>query len=825
MPIRLTVNTSVRKPHDLQILEFQDFKDVYDAVQASAAAGEKDESDLIVPVAEWHELYRVDENVKTMARIFMVDLDAKTEAEIDHVLGSLQAAGLCFFAYTTHSHLQPIKQGLCCYRVALELDSEYPPDRHKELWDYVQEHLLHGQNDEGTRKISLGYYLPQYPPHAAASFDCAYFKGQPLKIGAQTPPPVCTPDPGGIPRQVATGVTPSILSTNVDNDPPHADPAEVIPTEPPPSIYQLETYLTAWLRQSRDIERKETAKAARALLKGENLIPVHEGKRNNFLASLAGYLALQFPRSTGIASLFQGVGWDLFNKDGKYPLDVFEDMINRFQLAEAANEAARAAEEAEKRRHQIRLATGGARDHEITDEEVQNLRGVFGDNWRQHLITINKKDLYFLRPDGTYDPHPILRENLFIGAQQRLAVFGDWVEYTYEDIRGLHQKTPAQFLQEYGHVDRRTVFDMGKPYGGYDLVSQTVYLETAKPTAEPVYHQEIHTWFEHLGTYAIDMLSVMPKLTDMTPALVLTGVANGGKTLLAIGVGRVYGRDPIDGEDAFTQFNAAMLLRQPIIFMDEKVSSAYEKEGTTLIRKFVTQKSRFLDEKFQARVELLGYPRLIIAANNADVLTTKQNMSDADHEAFAERIVHVDTDPGIDYLSNYDRPYIQANWLDGGMLPQHIMWLHENWQVQNPGRRFTVANNDTALHEGLVSRSGSAGDVAYWLLAYLESPERAKHLPVEYNHERKYLRANAKALIEGWGLYLDKHKAPTPHIISQALKSLSLPNRQKIKCVGSGKERWFHAWQVDPRKLRGQNDVHGTISDFDDLFDLTEKAK
>jgi hypothetical protein len=315
------------------------------------------------------------------------------------------------------------------------------------------------------------------------------------------------------------------------------------------------------------------------------------------------------------------------------------------------------------------------------------------------------------------------------------------------------------------------------------------------------------------------MLASMPRLDRMLPALILTGDANCGKTLLALGVGQIYGRAPADGDVALSNFNANILTKQPIVSMDEKTTNGYQREGTTLIRKFVTQGVRQLDEKFQARVELLGFPRMIVAANNFDVLNTEQEISTADREAFAERLVHIDMDPGAAVLETY-ADIIQAQWLDGRQLAEHILWLSTTWTIKNPGRRFLVANNHTALHDGLASKAGHAGDVACWLLNYLGSPARAQHLPISF--EKGQLRVNTGALIQGWRVYLEAHRPPSPSKISRALKSLSHKKRQKIAVTIEGTKKRVDAYEIDPLLLRSANETQQLIPNFDELFGLTK---
>lgn len=799
VPLRLTINESVKRPEALTTYTLPHFDALADELEKARTPGAKDESDLLVPVAEWAELHRSIPNIQAMARIFVGDVDRVDDTRLDRLLATLD--NLSCILYTTHSHRTPKKNGLGCYRVIIELDEEYDPRHHEYLWRIANKRLG-GLLDPGARTPEQGYYLPSFPQGYGQYSELVRMKGRAWRVS-----------------ELLAGAGES-TSSPAPQPPPQ-------PETPAPNLVAVRAHINAWVRNQTDPERKAVGKAAKALLAGKNEIPVGAGERNPFLITLAGYLAHTWPRApaAGIADHFETIGWDLFNPDGKYPITTLAGMIARMQVSEVAKLEEKEQEEAKARAEVIKAATGGARDHPITEEEIANVQKVFGEDWHPHLVAIHKRDLYFLRPDATYDPGAVMRESLFVAARDRLAVFGEHVEYTYEDAQGTpRRKTEKAFLEEYGTVVRTVVFDMTQPRGGWERDTETIVFPAAQPRVEPVEHPEVHEWLACMDDHLLDMLAVMPRFDLMLPALVLTGPANCGKTILGKGMGQIYGSDPLDAEAAFSSFNAALLTKQPIILMDEKVADAYRREGTTLVRRFLTQSSRMLDEKYQARVELRGFPRLIIAANNLDVLNTNEEMSAEDRAAFAERLVHIDLAPGKAKLMSM-QPRIQTYWLNERYLAEHILWLSQNRQVTHMGDRFTVASNHTRLHDGLASRAGFAGDVAYWLLSYVSSPERANnaHLPIELVDGK--LRVNTGALVQGWAHYLKDHRPPSPSQISRALKSLSTGGRQKITVVEGGRRRRIDAHEIDPLLLRSANDTHRLVDNFDDIFYLTDSAK
>ena len=787
-PIRLTVNAAVSQPDALATWTLPDFETLAAELEGAREEGTKEDCDLLVPSAAWSEMYRKACNIEAMSRIFVGDVDGAEEADIDALLASLD--GVSCILYTTHSHMTPRKHEKACYRVIVELDKEYPPALHESLWQEANRRLG-GLLDPDARTPEQGYYLPAYPPGFGLFSEVFRQVGLPWRVSEMTTEAATPPSKG-------EGVALSY-------------------SKPPPSTAVMIATLNSWIRGQQDPEKKLVGQAAKAFIAGKNAIPLGEGNRNAFLITLAGYLAHQWPHSPpdGISDVFGTMGWDLFNADGKYPLSSLSAMIERLQGSEQENIARIEEERTEERRQAILRSTAGARDSTITDEEREALGETYG-VWREHTLALHKKDIFFLRPDGTYDPGSVMRDSLFVAARDRLAVFGDHIEYAYEDEQGkARRKTEKAFLEEYATVVRNVVFDMTRPRGGWDAKAETILFPAAAPAVEPVGHEDVHNWLELLGDSLIDMLACIPHFDRMLPALVLTGPAQCGKTVLAKGIGRAYGSDPLDSETAFGSFNAAAMTKQPIILMDEKVSEAYRKEGTTLIRRFLTQGTRLLDEKYQARVELRGYPRLIIAANNLDVLNTREEMSSEDRAAFSERLVHADLAAGQKYLLSM-RDRIQPDWIDRNHLAEHILYLAENWEIRNRGVRFYVAGNHTRLHDGLASRSGYASDIAYWLLSYVTSPERVTnaHLPIIFDD--KGFRVNVNALVQGWGHYLKDHKPPSPSQISRALKSLSTGKRQKLRCAGKN----YDAYQIDPLLLRSVNEQHQVVPDYDQVFGL-----
>jgi hypothetical protein len=795
-PIRFTINDSVNFPYILHDCSVPDMRALFAQIDASFSINDdKTAHDLIVPVAEWTERYRAAHYIARMSRIFVADVDELEPAAAEALWAELK--GTSCIIHTSHSHLTPRKHELGCYRLIFELTDEYAPDEWPMVWRAMQE-LCQGKIDPCTAEPpSRGYYLPSAPTSHSQSAARWLNEGEPL----------CTDE------LIAFGQDLGAVSRS------WVAPVRKVRDGVAPNRTAILQQASRWVN-SRYQRTQNSGAIAKAILTGQQSIPVGEGKRNQALYDLATIIGRTWPNASSddIAKVFIEAtpGWDLVSPDSKYDLEELSGMIARCQdYAEAW-----AQEQADAKAEQL---TQGQRTTTITEEEIAHLAEVYGPQWWQHACAILNKDVYFLRPNGTYDPSPVQIGNILPAARNRLAVFGRHVEDNFE-IEGkngphLQKKNSAQFVYDYGTVIDAVVYDLTRPQGGWDPLRRTILMQVGEARVEPAEHPEIQRWLECCGDFLIDMVSQMPHHDLMLPALVMIGKGGTGKTLLANGIAQIYAHGPAPAEAAFHEFNAKTLCACPIVLMDEKAAPQYRKEGTTFLRRFLTERVRELNEKYRTRVELHGFLRLIVAANSVDVLETNEDMGPDDRDAFAERLVYIDMNAGAEELGKHPQPEIQREWLDKRHLAQHVLWLSEHWKVRNPGRRFAVRQEEGALRAALSSHTGTARDVLHWLLSFLAEPGVvvAKHAPIEVT--RGELRVNGKAVFREWSAYLADYRKPSPNMIGKAIASLAVGKKRQKLHLKRGR---VDAYVIDLEQLKAANELHGLVADLDRALQQVE---
>jgi hypothetical protein len=185
-----------------------------------------------------------------------------------------------------------------------------------------------------------------------------------------------------------------------------------------------------------------------------------------------------------------------------------------------------------------------------------------------------------------------------------------------------------------------------------------------------------------------------------------------------------------------------------------------------------------VEEKHEVAGDLLGHPRIVIAANNEDALPLGEHHTRDDLAAIAQRILHIRT-ADTSTLISWDTV---EGWLgDGeggvGSFGRHVLWLAATREV-DVGGRFLVEGIEGDYHRGLVLRSGvNAGILAAVGVAVLRGG-RASAAFVEVGEGGPVAMVNAARLHGQWHNLIDED-APRParSVVARALRELSTTAR------------------------------------------------
>jgi hypothetical protein len=212
------------------------------------------------------------------------------------------------------------------------------------------------------------------------------------------------------------------------------------------------------------------------------------------------------------------------------------------------------------------------------------------------------------------------------------------------------------------------------------------------------------------------------------------------------------------------------MARCPLIVADEQIPQSFRVQRTSAeLRSLIGSSSRTLTRKYLSNSDLVGAVRLILSANNADMLVFDESLSQADLEAVAGRFLHIQPDPFAEaYLASVDT----SGWVDDDVIAKHVLWMRDHRTVI-PGKRFVVEGSAQEISKMLATRGGVAGRVTEWLVRYIcdtKGSSVAAQAGLVVIGGGKYL-VNTNAVVSFWDNYVKSSKVPsTPQVATDQVR-------------------------------------------------------
>lgn len=374
------------------------------------------------------------------------------------------------------------------------------------------------------------------------------------------------------------------------------------------------------------------------------------------------------------------------------------------------------------------------------------------------------------------------------------------------------RKTMIQLMADYGTVAQEHVLDLRLQESRYDSASRTFYDAPTPIRAEvvPRYDPEVDGWLDVLGGDLLkDWISMVTDLGSTCVALILTGPGDTGKTLLAHGLSRIWTTtQPTSLEQVMGTFNGA-LARCPLVFADEQIPKDFRGNSRTQeLRELLGNMSRPYREKYHPDAVILGVPRLMVAANNEEVLTFQGDLTKNDVEAIAARFLHIEIEGNADkckareYLQGLTQSLVET-FVTHDRIACHALWLRDNHKIVRRGRFQVKSPTQEKVIRSLTTKGGLKSSLCQWFVGYLKNPTL---LDVRCDFKVRILGGkllvNTQAVVENWSLYVDNEPVPPVGRISNTIGQLSLGDsdsaRVHLKHPGGGS---CHYRVIDPLNL------------------------
>lgn len=714
---------------------------------------------------------------------FVLDVDNPPPEKFAQLRARLQ--GFAYHAHTSWSHATEKKP--IAMRIAVKLSRPVEAAEWPKFW-----------------RAASAYFADVNDP---ATKDCArlFF---------------CAAMPAGSPAQHLHSVL-SVPGQALDVDDllhtvaPDADVMQALGLEPVPGAPVGGRIVTAeevnefahGLARSRSPKKAEIGKRLKKMILGERFAFVgmqdELGGIDNAIFRMAGFLAQEFHDADPVALAKH------FEKSLKLQLKEdgdghsVDDVANKIERAQAEVRQSRAEADAmvlAARAGRIREAFG---DPNRVDGYRKEEAEAFGDLKSKWIIQYGSNFYVFF--DGDYRP-PVSDKALVAAAARDLAPAHTMgVEVFKLNAEGVQvPKTVQELVLEYGSVAHNVQIDLSASRSTFDMQTRT-FVEATCPlrVRSARFVPEIDDWLRAADDpKLLQWVALVSKVARPCNALYLDGVKGAGKSLLAHGLARFWTTGgPTSAVNAFGTWTED-IASCPLVFADEALPPKIRASGYTgELREFVQASRRHITRKYKPNAQTIGAIRLILAANNKNLLETNEALTPNDIAAISDRFLYVKMPEACAAVLKKigGREKIEQLFIQENGLAAHSLWLAENLKDLPDTGRFFFDGGSEEIARTLTTGSGVRGSICTWLAMYLINPEALnvvqggrKGPPLVFV-KNGTLHVSPAALSQDWLAYKINRQPPSPAQAGAALRGLSLEGVVEVGDVTY--------YQIDRRNL------------------------
>jgi hypothetical protein len=273
-----------------------------------------------------------------------------------------------------------------------------------------------------------------------------------------------------------------------------------------------------------------------------------------------------------------------------------------------------------------------------------------------------------------------------------------------------------------------------------------------------------------------------------TCALSLVGSPGAGKKLFVQGLAETLERPELASADSMIGNFQYGLMKSPYICVNEGWPRTAVKHPADAFRSIVSGDETAINLKFMPPLRLRSYPRVILTANNYDIvmkLASGMNLSNEDREALSHRLMHINVGAkastflqsrgGYAFTARPGHKWVaDKSGHSDFILARHFLWLYEQRGVQPSTRFLCEGNASEAVLFSLQTQSGQIPLVIETIMAML-SHAQPKSLGLKIEQGRLLVKISDIVSYFRTYMTLGIRQELTTNTVRDCLKTLAEP--------------------------------------------------
>jgi hypothetical protein len=214
------------------------------------------------------------------------------------------------------------------------------------------------------------------------------------------------------------------------------------------------------------------------------------------------------------------------------------------------------------------------------------------------------------------------------------------------------------------------------------------------------------TGAEETYHHLCDWLHLYQNIDERICALYLYGASNIGKTVLGKALRSLTENNmSVPIETLMDDFHESLTMT-PFLWTDEFAQVGRDGNRTLLdaLKKVVDGSTDPLNRKGRARIQVDSNWRVLITANDNQVIKPGKDITQDTKNALIPRLMFIDVTNAFSRVEKYTQQMKRDKWAEV-LIPQHITWLSKEWKIQYPGIRYAKDGMWSKEHDELMTTS------------------------------------------------------------------------------------------------------------------------